>query len=566
MARLRTAVLCLTASVAVLCPVTSRGSDRVDFRYRVDLTRRPAEVVAHFPVRERKDFAFLTTMSGQPVRNLKVRDARGERAVQATDTPGLYRVSGLAPGMVEASYTLQIDPDCGRGSCQDDHGAMFTGASVLLHPMGVDPEYHSPARIELVMPTAWSLVSTRGERENEVTTGSLAALGALPILAGDQFLERTPGGEMLVIPRAGWHASPEAVGTVLAAFLREHERLLGGRGPRDEASVLRVLPGAMDAGALTLISPRLGVLMLPARAERQQLAMVMVRPLGELFQHRLQSGLAGAQGPATRWWREGFTEYTTLLAAVRSRALSEDRLIARLRDAWLNVSRHSPLARRTSLVEAGAMEGPEADAFVRDGGLLACFLLDVRLRRGSGYTSGLGELLAATRGRQVDNALLRREASRLARADMGPLLTAAVGSTEPPPLAAEAVLAGLELIDAGTGEPYLGLELEPGATVIARVADAGPARARGLKAGDRIVSIDGMPLAEPGDLEALLNGRRPGEPLEVSVLSEKGDSYTAVLELWERVEPTLRRVAQPSLAAANAWLNLTRGDATTFVN
>jgi predicted metalloprotease with PDZ domain len=353
---------------------------------------------------------------------------------------------------------------------------------------------------------------------------------------------------------------------VLAAFLREHERLLGTRDSREAPAVLRVMPGAVDTGALTLVAPGLGVLVLPAGADRGHLAAGMVRPLADLFQRRLEAGLAGAAGSETRWWREGFTEYTSLLAAVRSRALPEERFIARLLDAWLNVSRHSPLAQQTSLAAAGAMDGPEADAFVADGGLLTCFLLDVRLRRGSGFASGRGELLAATRGRDVDNDLLRREASRLARADLGPLLAAALDHPGPPPLAAEAVLAGLELAEAGTGEPFLGLDLEADTPVIAAIATAGPARARGLKVGDRILSIDGTPLAGPQDLDAILAQHRPGDPLEVSVRSEKGDTYTAVVELWERVVPALRRVARPSLAAANAWLNLTRGEATTFLN
>ncbi len=48
--------------------------------------------------------------------------------------------------------------------------------------------------------------------------------------------------------------------------------------------------------------------------------------------------------------------------------------------------------------------------------------------------------------------------------------------------------------------------------------------------------------------------------------SENGAIYTAVLNLWERVSPVLRRSERASLSAVNAWRNLTHGEATTFAN
>ena len=130
----------------------------------------------------------------------------------------------------------------------------------------------------------------------------------------------------------------------------------------------------------------------------------------------------------------------------------------------------------------------------------------------------------------------------------------------------EVLLAGLELIDAGTGEPFIGFLLEPDQPVISHVFETGPAKARGLRAGDRIVSVDDVPVDGPATVEMMLAARKPGDPVEISVRSENGEIYTAVLNLWERVSPLLRRSDRASLSAVNAWRNLTHGEATTFAN
>jgi hypothetical protein len=537
-----------------------------NFHYRIDLTQQPAEVMARFLVRESKDFAFLTTMTGHPVRELVVQDERGLRTIQSADEPGVFRVDGLAAGTVEASFHLQLGVDCREGSCRSRDSIVLRSGDLLLLPMGVDPAFHSPSRIQLVLPTDWSLVTPQGTGENTVAAGTLAELSSIPILAGVQVIHRTSGGEMLVMQSTGWRLDPEIVGGLVATLLREQETLLGGRsGARSR--MMRVLPLERGGEAsFTTISDQLSLLELPANVDRQGMARSLVKPLTDLFSTRLESGLAGAISPETRWWRTGFTEYTTLLAAVRARIVSEPNFLDRLLQAWLNVSNESPLAGQTSLAAAGDQPGDAAKAFVRDGGLLACFVLDLRIRHATGHASGLGDLLGATRGREVTNDLLGREASRLAATDLSDLLRRTVESPSPLSFPEEVLLAGLELINAGTGEPFIGLLLEADKPVISHVFETGPAKARGLRAGDQIVSVDGVPMDGAATVEMMLAARSPGDPVEISVRSENGEIYTAVLNLWERVSPVLRRSDRASLSAVNAWRNLTHGEATTFAN
>jgi hypothetical protein len=547
-------------------PGVMAANEAPSFHYRIDLTQQPAEVVARFPLRESKDFAFLITMTGHPIRNLVVQDARGVRTIRNADEPGVFRVDGLAAGTVEASYRLDLGGDCRERSCRSRDSVLLRSGDILLHPMGVDPAFNTPSRIHLVLPTEWTLVTPKGPGENSVTASTLAELSSTPVLAGLQVINRTAGGEMLVIQSTGWRLDPEIVGGLVASLLREQETLLGGRADGG-GRMMRVLPQERGGQAsFTPISDQVSLLELPANADRQALARSLVGPLTSLFSARLESGLAGATSPETLWWRYGFTEYTTLLAAVRVRAVSEASLLNRLLQAWLNVANESPLAGQTSLAAAGGQPGDAATAFARDGGLLACFVLDLRIRHATGHASGLGDLLSATRGREVTNELLGREATRLAGTDLSSLLRLAVESPAPPPFPEEVLLAGLELIDAGTGEPFIGLLLEPDEPVISHVFETGPAKARGLRPGDWIVSVDDVPVDGPATVEMMLAARKPGDPVEVSVRSENGEIYTAVLNLWERVSPVLRRSNRASLSAVNAWRNLTHGEATTFAN
>ncbi|MFQ5767203.1 MAG: hypothetical protein ACE5ID_04390, partial [Acidobacteriota bacterium] len=50
-----------------------------EFYYRVNLTRNAVQVSARFPVQKSKDFAFLTTLHGRQVQDLRVEDRKGRR-------------------------------------------------------------------------------------------------------------------------------------------------------------------------------------------------------------------------------------------------------------------------------------------------------------------------------------------------------------------------------------------------------------------------------------------------------------------------------------------------------
>jgi serine protease Do len=67
--------------------------------------------------------------------------------------------------------------------------------------------------------------------------------------------------------------------------------------------------------------------------------------------------------------------------------------------------------------------------------------------------------------------------------------------------------------------PYLGLTSAAGqaGVEVAEVVPGGPAVRAGIRAGDRVVSVDGQSVSEPGDVSDALDGREPGDSIEVEV-------------------------------------------------
>ena len=92
-----------------------------------------------------------------------------------------------------------------------------------------------------------------------------------------------------------------------------------------------------------------------------------------------------------------------------------------------------------------------------------------------------------------------------------------------------------------SGRPYLGVRYEPVTPALAkqegltveegawvRVVEAGsPAEAAGLRPGDVLVAVDGVPIGRPHDLRTLVSARAPGEVVILTIV--RGDQTLEVL-------------------------------------
>ncbi len=88
-----------------------------------------------------------------------------------------------------------------------------------------------------------------------------------------------------------------------------------------------------------------------------------------------------------------------------------------------------------------------------------------------------------------------------------------------------------------SGRAYLGVRVASslGATgaMIAAVEKGAPAARAGLRAGDRIMAVDGKPTPSPEDLATRLAELRPGQPVPVVVLDPSGHRRSVTVRLGE---------------------------------
>jgi putative serine protease PepD len=93
-----------------------------------------------------------------------------------------------------------------------------------------------------------------------------------------------------------------------------------------------------------------------------------------------------------------------------------------------------------------------------------------------------------------------------------------------------------ELISTGKAEhAYLGVSVETvnGSVQITQVRDGTPAADAGLQAGDRLLSVDGKPIASADGLTNAIAAKKPGDTVSVTY-SRGGQSHTLEVQLASR--------------------------------
>jgi S1-C subfamily serine protease len=81
------------------------------------------------------------------------------------------------------------------------------------------------------------------------------------------------------------------------------------------------------------------------------------------------------------------------------------------------------------------------------------------------------------------------------------------------------------------------LSLPGGGVIVLAVEPLGPAEAAGLLIGDVLVALDGKPVADTDDVQAVLGPERVGQPLQASVVRAGAlQDFTITVGEWPRKE------------------------------
>jgi predicted metalloprotease with PDZ domain len=271
------------------------------------------------------------------------------------------------------------------------------------------------------------------------------------------------------------------------------------------------------------------------------------------------------------WWSEGVTDYYGDLTNWRAGLWSDDEFLASMQGNADQVE----TAPEPWSEEDGSLATWIDEVYVNSSqlyypkGALTGLLLDVAIRDATDNRHSLDEV---TRGlftrfykqgkgfRTADLLSLLKEAGM---PDADGFYQRYINGRDPLPYERILPKAGVAVDRRTTTTPFLGIQTEEAANVIAGVVPGGAADAAGIQTGDTLVSVGDVRVAADQDFGAAFRDRyrgKVGQPLRI-VVRRNGQSLTLDTTVRERTESTLRfsKAANPDARAARLWWGLVTG-------
>jgi predicted metalloprotease with PDZ domain len=247
----------------------------------------------------------------------------------------------------------------------------------------------------------------------------------------------------------------------------------------------------------------------------------------ELF--HLWNGEAVTFGEQQQYWfSEGVTEYYSRLLPVRLGLVSAERFLETIGISWVS---YLGAAGSTGLLSAGD-EKFQNSALVYDGGALAAFILDLRIRAATSNHKSLDNVLKSLykasqhqEGRGLTFDQIVRAVSAVAGRPMDHFFSRYIQGREELPLADSLTFAGIKLRTEITDLPDKGyvlwkLLLCPSVSVTPDGLLVHKSASEQIRSGDLIVGVSGSPLKTFDDLVWLFRDRRPASHVALTVIRD----------------------------------------------
>ena len=212
------------------------------------------------------------------------------------------------------------------------------------------------------------------------------------------------------------------------------------------------------------------------------------------------------------WVSEGVTDYYADLSMVRGGVWSEAAFLGTTQRKMEHAEQTVPIALEDASLQAWLHVADGTSDIYYDKGSLAGLALDIFIRDASDNRASLDDVMRglysanfkAGKGFTADdwwNAVAKAAggAERARAAELAEFSKNYIDGRENFPFAAWFAKAGWRIRSDTIREPRLGVSLQPdsGAVRVAQVDPAGVAAAAGIRAGDVLVSIGGVPTSDP---------------------------------------------------------------------
>lgn len=347
------------------------------------------------------------------VRNLVARDSEGALIDTEYAGKGDWRlVNAVAGQVVEIEYDIALvhgDYDWGPGidevAYRQDDGLFFTGFSLFVVPGYESSEL---VTVSFDLPEGWRastpwLGVDAGDVGGNGDSGdsgdqTFRAAGMMDLVRNCLFLgthlEETVSLEdfTFVLALGGeFKAQKQLFVDAMAPLLPAYVEMFGGM-PNASRYLVVINPGSRsDGGAF----PGSYSMLIKGEVTRESAAVWGHGIAHELAHFWNGHTIAPASGHEEEWFKEGFTDYLTIVHLARS-GLDPWQVTSRKLE---NMARRYIVAKRLMGIE-DSMRAAGADKhkkrfLVYGGGALVAFALDVRIREATDNTAGLDDLMKA---------------------------------------------------------------------------------------------------------------------------------------------------------------------------
>lgn len=445
----------------LLLPTVARAQD-VD-RYHVRIADGAAE--AHVTARLTVQSDTLALFNVAPVDGLAngqadllggltVRDAAGA-AVGVRDLgEGTYALD--RGGAVEVAYTVRLEHDrhawpfgMEEVGYRTPEGVLLAGYSLFLADAVAGGA--GPCRVTFALPDGWHARTpwTADDDTSAFHVPTRRELLSNVVFLGTAHAETVEmdGFTLTLVLGAPYVGDRALFADLLRAQLASYLRLFGGP-PRARRFLVVVNGGATNEGGAFAGS----FSQLIAGDATEASRVVWGHGMAHEFLH-FWNGLSLVPADAREeWFKEGGTDYLTVVTMARNGLLGRDLLYRRLENSVRRVVLARAMQGRTATIRAAGEAKSTNQFLIYGGGMLAALVLDAELRLRSGDRVGLPDVARAlyaehgATGRPYTLDDLARVAANLAGADVRDVLTRTVESEG--------------MIDAGDAFRALGLRID----------------------------------------------------------------------------------------------------------
>lgn len=402
--------------------------------FKIDLTtpgREVAKIESTFPMAGTTLSFYISPTEENPdgeaalVENVSVRGADGRELAVTYIGTGDWSLAERIDEKVTVTYDVRLDHDAysWRSGIEEvaykTEDAIFAVADAYL--MTPASGQVGRSEIRLVIPEDWqaSVSWRKGEEEGVWIANDLQELLRNFFMVGDHHIERVEIGdfEVEMAFTRDLEGDVPAFTEVMERVLAEYMEIFGGA--RSDSYVVAARRETMNDGGAFVG----GYSMRIEGDINDDTRVVWGHGVAHEVFH-LWNGITINPSGQEEWFREGFTDYMTIVTLFRTGLIDEVTLFKKLE----NIERKVELGRRLQGIEGSIRAAGDNKSqnrlLVYGGGALLAFGLDVEMRQASGNEAGVRDLLGRMYeefgvpeiGYEMDD--VRRLAEELSGADL----------------------------------------------------------------------------------------------------------------------------------------------------